>query len=106
MAKKPRTTPLTAQHPDSVAWLHQCDDWLALYGTYRQASCGLESALELLEDAAPLLERTELPLDDLLQIYEKSVALARHLQGILESARQRVETLASVASENDDHVDD
>ena len=107
MARKKSEPAVRAQHPDSQAWLNQWQDWINLYGTSKDGGRGFESALEVLEDSAPLLERTDLPLDDLLQIYEKSVDTARRLQQILASARQRMDSLAQTNDEEvGDDVDD
>lgn len=53
----------------------------------------LETALELVEQAARFLERGELPLETSMQIYEQSIRLTTTLQSRLEEARQKIEQL-------------
>ena len=107
MARKKSPTATPARHPDCQVWLTQHADWQTLYGSHDQPSRGLEPALELLEMAAPLLERPEIPLDDLLLMYEKTVALTRAIQATLAAAQQRVEVLSHAgAGPESTEVDD
>ena len=107
MARKKSPTATPVRHPDCQVWLTQHADWQTLYGNYDKSSQGLEPALELLEMAAPLLERPEIPLDDLLLIYEKTIALTRSIQATLAVAQQRVEVLSHAGAGSESaEVDD
>lgn len=54
-----------------------------------------EQALQRLEEVVGLLEDGRLPLEQALELYAEGVLTARHCHGILESARQRIETLTA-----------
>lgn len=54
-----------------------------------------ETALKRLEEVVELLEDGRLPLEEALKLYSEGVLMARHCHGILENARQRIETLTA-----------
>jgi len=52
-----------------------------------------EQALAELEGLVERLEHGDLPLDEALKVFERSVALARQCQASLQAAQQKVEIL-------------
>lgn len=55
---------------------------------------GFEAELRKLEDTVADLEGGDLPLEEALGLYERGVALTRHLQQTLADAEQKVKVLS------------
>lgn len=53
----------------------------------------LEEKLKTLEEISEMLDEAEKPIDELLSLYEKAVAIAEECRRYLESAKLKVETL-------------
>ncbi len=54
---------------------------------------GFEESLEKLENIVDQLEDSSLPLEESLKAFEEGMATYRHCVGVLDKARNRVETL-------------
>ena len=55
------------------------------------AGMTFEEALEALETAADSLRSGELPLEESVKVYDKSIMLYNHCKGILDKAKQKIE---------------
>lgn len=66
--------------------------WTAAAESYSEET-GIEAGLKLIEDASRILERNDLPLEQTLAVYEKSIAVTAQLQKRLSEARQKIEQL-------------
>lgn len=56
-----------------------------------------EDALRALEDVVRRLEGGEVPLDELISLYERGEALRRHCQARLDAAQERIEKIVAGA---------
>jgi len=52
-----------------------------------------EDALGALEDVVRRLESGDVPLDDLIRLYERGEALRKHCQARLDAAQERIEKI-------------
>ncbi|MBN8456939.1 MAG: exodeoxyribonuclease VII small subunit [Verrucomicrobia bacterium] len=57
------------------------------------AGPSFEDALAGLEDIVEAMENGHLPLEDLVAHYERGSALLKHCEGILQSAKTRIELI-------------
>jgi len=58
-----------------------------------QPGPSFEEALEQLEQLVESMENEQLPLEELVANYEKGSKLLAHCQGVLDSARERIELI-------------
>jgi exodeoxyribonuclease VII small subunit len=57
----------------------------------------IEEALAKLEDITSRLERSELPLDEAIRLFEEGLALAAATKQQLDEARQRIDQVIEAA---------
>ena len=63
--------------------------------TARKKTASFESGLERLEPIAVQMETSDIPLDDLMALYEEGMKLAKELEGKLNEAAGRMKLLSS-----------
>lgn len=63
--------------------------------TARKKTASFESGLERLEQIAVQMEGSDIPLDDLMSLYEEGMKLAKELEGKLNEAAGRMKLLSA-----------
>ncbi|GIV54476.1 MAG: hypothetical protein KatS3mg039_0994 [Candidatus Kapaibacterium sp.] len=61
----------------------------------------LEEQLRRLEAIRAELERAELPIEDLVKLYEEGIAIAEHVRQRLQTVRQRIITVGKQLGASD-----
>ena len=61
---------------------------------------GFEDAMSELEEIVAALEEEELPLETLVERFEKGTQLLNRCQNVLNSAKQRLKTVAAAAEQD------
>lgn len=69
-------------------------------------STSFEKSIKELEEIVSVLEKGELSLDDSLKQFEKGIALARTCQVKLNSAEQKITSLANPLTNSDKNIDE
>ena len=65
-----------------------------------QENKSFEQSLTRLDEIITLLEKDNVPLDDLMRLYEEGVGLLRHCNESLDKAEQKVKLLRFAPEEN------
>jgi exodeoxyribonuclease VII small subunit len=70
-----------------------------------KAEQNFEQAITELEEIVTLLEKGDLPLDDMLKHYEKGMKQAQFCQNALKEAQKKLEQFKTTQEQNEHDVD-